>query len=58
MIFHGLDHLFTLREIAGNVIGSLRGLNFELANQFLGVLANQIERDAEPFIRSCGSAKP
>ena len=50
MILHGLDHLFTLREIAGDVIGALRGLQFELADQLLGVLANQVERHAEPLV--------
>ena len=50
VILHSLDHVFTLRKIAGDVIGALRGLQFELADQLLGVLANQVEGDAEPLV--------
>jgi len=49
MIADGLDHIFTLREIFGNVIGALRGLQFELAHQFLGAWRIR-SRDAEPLV--------
>src|ERR1039458_3931005 len=51
-MLHRLHHFLILSEEAGNMIGALRRLQLELANQFLRILANKVKRHAEPFINS------